>query len=734
MAGRPRRSPRLRLGLAGALLLVGGIVFASVAVGAAIGFCFRDSWYKGDLHAKVAVSPNWQNGFPVPGQPAFGPGRFAFGGGRKDPPPEPPKPRDDVPVPQPRDGGEPLAAPAVAVPDLDVRRLGLPAGVLPCPCWSADGRAFFCLEDNGTLRRVALDGFRQEKRLDLGQHGSWLAPSAEGLLATLDALGEVWVIDPDTLTVKRRVAVPGVEYAVCSAGSSFAFAPRRKQPGDPRVLGVLDLAKGVMVRDYQPEADRNGFEMLRATPDGKYLIGTDGGRLVRYRIDGTAVLYEQTGPAVAVHPAAPCVSPDGKYACLPCAAGNTSLAALPVPAGATYVFEVADLSRPAFALQPGTGPACVGFDPAAGALYGQDQDNQLITCDARGVPRRRYSLENAGAVKQFLVHPEGRRLLILTDAGLFHARLTPAALEPPPPGLPEPRAGGEELAGHARHAGDAAVTELAVNAAGTRPCVAWDAPGRSFYLLDLAGTVRRVGLDGFREEASLETERSVSWLAVSAAGVLLTLPEQQEVWLLNPQTLRVKKQFAVPGVRRAVSVPGLAGAVVLLEKDRVGTLTLPGGAVKESPDARGPDAVLTPDGKFVLARRGDGLARFRVADEGLTIDPGQGPTPADDALVCLPAGTGKGLKVYAAGDLTRPALALPDPHTALAFDGAAGVVYADDPAKRLLVTFDRKGVRGREYRLSDHDVQQVAVHPDGRKFLALAKDRLCFVALPRGRE
>src|SRR5262249_10237360 len=151
-----------------------------------------------------------------------------------------------VPVPEPRDGGE-LTAAAVAVPDLDVRRLGLPGGVLPCLCWSADARAFFCLEENGTVRRVALDGFREEKRLDLAQHCSWLAPSAEGLLATLDVLGEVWVIDPDQLTVKRRVAVPQAESAVSSPGSSFAFAPRRKQPGEPRVVTVLDLAKGEMV-------------------------------------------------------------------------------------------------------------------------------------------------------------------------------------------------------------------------------------------------------------------------------------------------------------------------------------------------------------------------------------------------------------------------------------------------------------------------------------------------------
>ena len=67
----------------------------------------------------------------------------------------------------------------------------------------ADARAFFTLESNGTLRRVALDGFRQEKRLDLNQECSWLAPSAEGLVVTLSGLGEVWVIDPDQLAVKK---------------------------------------------------------------------------------------------------------------------------------------------------------------------------------------------------------------------------------------------------------------------------------------------------------------------------------------------------------------------------------------------------------------------------------------------------------------------------------------------------------------------------------------------------
>jgi hypothetical protein len=200
------------------------------------------------------------------------------------------------------------------------------------------------------------------------------------------------------------------------------------------------------------------------------------------------------------------------------------------------------------------------------------------------------------------------------------------------------------------------------------------------------------------------------------------------VGLRRPQTLRVKKRFAVPGARRAVSAPGLACAAAQLDKERLAALSLKDGGVRELPEAGWADAAVAADGKYVFARRGDALARFRLGDEGLTPDTGRGPA-ADDALACLPGG--KGLKVYAAGDLTRPAFALPEPLTALAFDGPAGTVYADDPAKRLLVTFDRKGTRGREYRLSDHAVHQVAVHPDGRKFLALAKDKLCFVVLPR---
>src|SRR5262249_38414759 len=156
---------------------------------------------------------------------------------------------------------------------------------------------------------------------------------------------------------------------------------------------------------------------------------------------------------------------------------------------------------------------------------------------------------------------------------------------------------------HTHQVSDATVTDLELNASGTRPCVAWDAAGKAFFLLDLSGTVRRVALDGFQEEASLETERSVSWLAVSAEGGLLTLPEQQEVWLLSPQTLRVKERYPVPGVQRAVSAPGLALAIVQRDKDRLATLALKGGAVKEYPDAGATDPVLTSDGKFVIARR-----------------------------------------------------------------------------------------------------------------------------------
>src|SRR5262249_2732697 len=89
-------------------------------------------------------------------------------------------------------------------------------------CWSKNGQAFFVLTPTGILRRMDLKGV-EERKLEISRRCSCLAMSAQGLIVTLPELQEVWVIDPDSLAVKKRVPAPGAFRVVSSPQLSIAI-------------------------------------------------------------------------------------------------------------------------------------------------------------------------------------------------------------------------------------------------------------------------------------------------------------------------------------------------------------------------------------------------------------------------------------------------------------------------------------------------------------------------------
>jgi hypothetical protein len=73
----------------------------------------------------------------------------------------------------------------------------------------------------------------------------------------------------------------------------------------------------------------------------------------------------------------------------------------------------------------GAYPRAVGFDPKAGLIYAQNFQNQLIIYDPSGIKIKEFKLGPGGDVKQFLVHPEGRKLLVLTGTKLYYVQVRP---------------------------------------------------------------------------------------------------------------------------------------------------------------------------------------------------------------------------------------------------------------------------------------------------------------------
>jgi hypothetical protein len=367
---------------------------------------------------------------PVPGD-----------GGPVAPAPAPdPKPNDGAgPAPVPHPGGDPGPAPAPkpggdigaaaaaeVVGDLKVTPLTLGTGQGPaCLCWATDARAFYHLDGQGNVRRVGYPTFREEASLPTGKKCAWLSVSALGVVLTVTDAQEMWLLDPKTLKVASRVPIAKAKRVVSAPVLSYAYAADVDIAS--ATLNVIDLKAARVVKQYghgdfgQPQGVN--FEHGVLSDDGKRLYTTGGfGQVFRFALDGPAVTFGEASPAlISGRFEGISLSPDGQYVCAPTGGGNAATEGEPQqPPYTTAVFAGDNFKKPLLRLKSGAYPMAVGFDTRAGLLYAQNHDSQLIVFDSQGIKLKEYNLNKGGggsSTRQFLVHPGGRKLLVMGEGG-----------------------------------------------------------------------------------------------------------------------------------------------------------------------------------------------------------------------------------------------------------------------------------------------------------------------------
>jgi hypothetical protein len=300
--------------------------------------------------------------------------------------------------------------------------------------WASDGRSFYHADPDGTLRQVVLSGFRETRVLNTGGVCSWLSPSAEGLLLTVSSRQEIWVLDPESLDVRKRIAVPGASVATAGPSQSVAFAGAHLQ--DRQNSGTLysvDLKKGVVAREISSRDRFSNSNLVHpiVTPDGKFVFASGGiEQLLCFKVNGDDLGFDDASPRILANGQTIDVSPDSRYVCAPSGGGNyPGVKNHPsVTTYSTYIYPVTDMSRPAFAIHQDAYPHTVAFSRTDGRLFSQNYERQLLIFSASGALQKEYTLAERGSdVQQILAHPDGSRLLLLTDKQLFYVELPGAA-------------------------------------------------------------------------------------------------------------------------------------------------------------------------------------------------------------------------------------------------------------------------------------------------------------------
>lgn len=205
-----------------------------------------------------------------------------------------------MPVGQPLRGAPLNLVGAQATP-LRLRRLARNSlgGIPPCMAWGPQGRAFYLSDGNGNLRRIAAPSLVETARLRIGAACSGIAASAEGIVVAVGDRGELWVVDPQTLSLLKRITVGplAINYALLAATPTSHVAWVLLHRG---AVGEVDLKAGVMravhssdpngigeapaPQRHQLKGLRGGGSALALSHDGTQLLLVSSSGAARYRV------------------------------------------------------------------------------------------------------------------------------------------------------------------------------------------------------------------------------------------------------------------------------------------------------------------------------------------------------------------------------------------------------------------------------------------------------------------
>ncbi len=296
----------------------------------------------------------------------------------------------------------------------------------PCMCWAPSGKSFYLLEPNpGRVSEIEFVSLKEIAHASIGKKCAWMCLSSEGLLVALEDDQEIWILGPESLDVKGTISTPGPRVIASCPKLSIAYSTDGQG-----LMSILDLKEKQLVKQLAPTAfgREGGFKYPAVSSDGKYLFTTGRDeQLIRYRIKGSLLRFEEQGPRLGILPQKIELSPDDAFICLPSVGGNhpwalegppgSSHAAGLAPPNPMFIYKTTHLSTPVMTISAGSFPKALAVDAKGGWVYAHGGGKQLVVFDSQGIKLKEFNF-GMGETKQFLVHPDGGKFVMLTMSGL----------------------------------------------------------------------------------------------------------------------------------------------------------------------------------------------------------------------------------------------------------------------------------------------------------------------------
>jgi hypothetical protein len=289
----------------------------------------------------------------------------------------------------------------------------------------------------------------------------------------------------------------------------------------------------------------------------------------------------------------------------------------------------------------------------------------------------------------------------------------------------------------------------------------WARDRTSFYVLTEAGLLQQFSADTGATIREKDYAQKCGNLALSGQGLLLSMLDAQEVWIVDPENLdAVQKKIPVPSIARVTAGSDATYAVAAGgAKTGLHVIDLERGAVAKSfPDLGARHVRASPNGRYVFAQgAAEQLLRFRLEKDQL-IQEDSSPRIAlngqsvcvspDSQHVCFAAADGNGQGhpnhppaspratfIYPVTNLKRPLCVLnsgPNPQ-AVGFDPKGGFVVAQNNVKPIMI-FNYTGNKRAEFEVKNikgSDVREFSVSPLGFEMLIRTDDRVVHVKMTK---
>lgn len=300
--------------------------------------------------------------------------------------------------------------------------------------WADDKKSFFAARLDGEIFRVSVPDLKLIQHFKLGGSISCMKWTSEGLAVVMNLVSEIRILDPGKPGFKRIITLPGIQHIAATRKSPVIYAARKIQRAP--IFFAVDVRNGKVLDTYNVrllwEKSRKAVKetkfrlqvhevnYLTYNPAGNSLFTAYYDSIVRIDLENYRPRIGASSLRLNSEPDRIYISPDAQYIALPGKLKTVKKPHHPQYEHGIYFYNPVDLSKPVISIKAEEYQKTWAVDTKGKMVYGQRPKHNLVLYSMKGKKIDEYKFEKvSGATRGIIVHPDGKKMLVLTNIKLY---------------------------------------------------------------------------------------------------------------------------------------------------------------------------------------------------------------------------------------------------------------------------------------------------------------------------